>query len=191
MIYLRYAICAVLVIALDLLSRCFFNWLVVLFCDEDGNLPRWCYYWQTFDNTCDEGMNCARAEILAGVGGVWKDFDPYPPTKFARYMNRVQWLNRNCCYGFEYFVFGIPWVKADWTVTTFVNTPERTKFVAWSKQGHFNLYYHGKFGMYKLGWKAWNLNDMQGGFTDSNGMGGKGRIPIVVSANPFKTKQAA
>jgi len=167
------------------------GWILAAFCDEDGNLIYGRKLWQTFDASCDEGRNCRQRELAAGLGGdTWTAFNAFPLTAWEDYKNRALWLFRNSCYGWSYYVFGIPWVKADWTIHTYEDTPERTFFFATSGYA-FNLYYHGRWGMYKLGWKAWNVHTVVAGiaiFTDNAGMGGLGRIPLVISANPFKRK---
>lgn len=67
-------------ISLTITASCilFFNWVVVLFADDEGNLPKYLRYFQTHDATIPKG-----------------------------YMAGVKWLNRNPSYGFDTFVFGI------------------------------------------------------------------------------------
>ena len=187
---LQYIVYGFLSIVIDLISRPLLNWIVVVFADKDGNLPKYLYYWQTFDATLYEGQYAAVREFESGnITGAWKDYDPYPVAAWGRYKNRAFWLFRNSCYGFSYYVFGCKWVKADWTITTYVDTPEKTLFIARSTSGHFNVYYHGRFGMLKIGWKAWNMHDpISKTFTKDNwGMGGM--IPITVSVS-FNAKSA-
>ena len=151
---LLYPFMALASLATTLISILFFNWWVVLFVDENGNLPRWLSYFQTFDATIPKG-----------------------------YLNGVKWLMRNPAYGFDYYVFGIPWNPSDWTIDRFEADENRVLFLATSKNGGFNFYYLGKYGMYKFGWKVWN--DFTG--TKLNSRFGDGsHIPICFSVNPFK-----
>jgi hypothetical protein len=60
-------------------------------------------------------------------------------------------------------------------------------FRAHTEGGAFNYYYHGRYGMYKFGWKAWNLFDQSRGIFAGT-WGPANRIPIVFSPNPFKQR---
>ena len=155
--FLLYPLWTAFSLAMTILAMLIFNWIVVLFVDPQGNLPKWCSYFQTFD-----------APIPSG------------------YWNGVMWLMRNPTYGFDYFAFGIPWVADEWVVRYFKTTADSQLFIATSSSGAFNFYYLGKLGMYKFGWKAWNCFDSNTGkFTGTFGDGS--HIPICISFNPFKS----
>ena len=187
MTYIKWIVFTVLSFLISLLSWVIINPILCLF-PKGNDLRFGKKYWQTFDNDLYFGQRAEEDEILTG-GDTWKSFTPFPKTAWQRYLNRLKWLTRNCCYGWSYYAFGIKWVKADWTITPFINTPEKTLFIAKSSTGHFNIYYHGKFGMCKIGWKAWNVFDsLKVEFNNIDGMAGMGRIPHVFSVNPFKTK---
>ena len=143
------------------------NWLVVLFADEAGNLPRWCRWFQTFDDTLDAGVR----DGLFDYG--------------SRYLNRVAWLLRNPAYGFDYYLLGLRWNLRQWQVIRYESTPKRDLFIA--AGNGFNVYYQGPLGTYKLGWKAWNHFDPASGQL-SRSWGDNRRIPICFSCNPFRRK---
>jgi hypothetical protein len=98
-----------------------------LFVQSDGNLPRYLYWFQTFDNTFTSGP--------VSVG--------WTPS----YWSSVLWLWRNPAYGFDMFLLGCPFQASDWTVVH--DTPNL--FFAYSKWGAFS--YRGAW--FKWGWKAW------------------------------------
>jgi len=151
---LLYPFMAIGSLATTLISILFFNWWVVLFADANGNLPNCLSYFQTFDAPIPKG-----------------------------YLNGVKWLMRNPAYGFDYYVFGLRWNPSDWTIERFEADENRVLFLATNKNGGFNFYYLGKYGMYKFGWKVWN--DFTG--TKLNSRFGDGsHIPICFSVNPFK-----
>lgn len=111
---------------------CFFtNWFVLLFCDEEGELPRIFRMWQTWDDSCNP-----RFHVLEEVPSFLKyDYDKhyreYRSTnkelkalgrdrcyarvidpdftlkeRIQRYCCRLLWLTRNCSYGFSFFLLG-------------------------------------------------------------------------------------
>ncbi|PRC92685.1 DUF7338 family protein [Solimicrobium silvestre] len=157
MIFL-YPFLACFSLLITIFSMLVLNWIVVLFVDAKGNLPPWLSYFQTFDAPLPTG-----------------------------YLTGVMWLMRNPTYGFDYFVFGIPWDPDEWTVQLFRTNATRDFFIATSKNGGFNFYYLGTLGMYKFGWKAWNCFDSATGkFSGTFGDGS--HVPICITFNPFKTK---
>lgn len=186
MIYLRYVLCSFVTVVITALSKVCFNWVVAAFADEGGNLPRYLSWFQTFDATLDEGMYSRRRELKEGTNDDWADFDPYPVDSFGRYMNRAKWLQRNTGYGFDYYLLGMPFVPAEWTVRRFEDTAVRTLFIATGPG--FNLYYYGRFGMVKFGWKAWNYYDPRTGMWKTSSWGPEWRAPIAFSITPFKRK---
>lgn len=186
--YLKWFLYAFTSLLIDCVSRPFLNWIVVLFSDSKGNLPGFLKYWQTFDNDLYAGQHEREKEILTGEGETWRWFVPLTDLWFYRYWNRAFWLLRNSCYGFSYYLFGVDWHKETWRVVKYDDTSERTFFFAVSGDA-FNLYYHGPLGMYKIGWKAWNMFDTVTNTFTRDAWGDGGKIPHVVSANPFKRKQ--
>lgn len=183
---IAYPFAAALSFVIDLACKFFLNWIVAAFADGSGNLPQALKWFQTFDATLDEGMNARRNELAAGIGGdTWAAFDPWPVTWFQRYKNRAFWLFRNSAYGFDYYLLGVPWNPDEWRVVKFVNTESLVLFIAMGRG--FNIYAHGRYGMCKIGWKAWNLYQQDTGrFSASWGDGGK--IPLTFSLSPFKRR---
>lgn len=106
------------------------NWIVVLFADEDGELKGLWQLWQTWDDSVDN-----KYFVLNQIPKIFRyDFDKYNkeykggedkygrrryyvknlkplPLKdrIKRYFCRVGWLNRNCGYGFAFYLLGT-WV---------------------------------------------------------------------------------
>lgn len=133
--------------------------VIALFCDKDGNLPRFLKYFQTFDDTLN----------ALGDG----------------YVNHVKWLVRNPAYGFDKYVFGLKWDVSEWVIHRCEITPERDLFFATGRG--FNFYYQGRLGTYKLGWKAWgNYSRFDMRWLDVPWSGDY--LPICFSANPFRQK---
>lgn len=106
------------------------NPIVVLFADEEGNLPGFLHLWQTWDDSCDTSLM-----VLENMPKIFQ-YDFYskyeehkrlmpeynriqyyntlkPGATFStweriqRYFCRVGWLTRNCAYGFAFYWFGI------------------------------------------------------------------------------------
>ena len=107
------------------------NPIVLLFCDEDGELHGFLHYFQTWDDSCNP--RCAVMEMAPKI--ISYDWDkhyeeykaqtpklaPYNKTRWVakcinsdftlgerikRYLCRVYWLTRNCSYGFAFYFFG-------------------------------------------------------------------------------------
>ncbi|RRW94284.1 DUF7338 family protein [Pandoraea apista] len=150
----------------------FVNWWAVLLADEDGNLPRWLSWFQTFDASIDAG---------------WKDgYFPYEwgASPSWRYVARVRWLLRNPGYGIDYSLFGLTFDPACWRVLVNI---ERYDLVLFFSIGNgWNLYYEGRFGQAKLGWKAWNY--WQGNAWRDMPWGPAWRVPVCATYNPFKRR---
>ncbi len=168
----RYPLFALASLLATLIAVFFVNWWAPLFADDQGNLPPWLKWFQTFDASLDAG---------------WQDgyLDPsWGETPFKRYLARVYWLYRNPAQGFDYWPFGLPFDTTQWRVIRYIDTPEQVLFVAIGNG--FNIYYHGRFGMAKLGWKAWNY--WQGRDWRNTPWGPQWRVPLCCSINPFKRR---
>ena len=106
------------------------NPIVVLFCDENGELPSFLKYWQTWDDSCDSQyfMSDVCPKFLdygydKHYVHVYRHMDDWTnrkrhysikkfgtsftfKEKLQRYICRVWWLTRNCGYGFAFYLFG-------------------------------------------------------------------------------------
>jgi hypothetical protein len=100
------------------------NWAVVLFADEQGELPGLLRLWQTWDDTLDNETDIGRMPKWLQYD--WKEhyiqgqvmergqtryteelIKPFTwREKLKRYCCRCHWLYRNNAYGFAYYVFG-------------------------------------------------------------------------------------
>ena len=141
-------------------------WWLPIFAKKDGNLPKYLYWFQTFDATLDAG---------------WKDgyiAENWGSSKIKRFVARVYWLYRNPCYGFDYFLFGKEFDITKIVYIDFVNSDEKTVFIC-EGTDYFNIFYENSWITLKLGWKAYNnFNDETKTF--SYGSWGR-RIPLCCS----------
>jgi hypothetical protein len=133
--FLLYPIMSVAGISITILAW-IINPILVLLVDDNGNLPRYLSYFQTFDAPIPKG-----------------------------YREGLAWLNRNPSYGFDMFVFGIPWHPEDWAIRKYTVTPEYELFFATNKYGAFSFKYHhvARNFYLKLGWKVFNYIDPSDG----------------------------
>ena len=107
------------------------NPIVALFADDDGELPKWLKYWQTWDNSvfCKESVEHAPKFLQydwARHYREYKDTDSYLQSvnrerwycvcvdhnfttweRIQRYCCGVLWLTRNCSYGFAFYLLGL------------------------------------------------------------------------------------
>ena len=103
------------------------NPLVVLFANEEGELPKVFKLWQTWDDTVDNKgfIDNSFPRIFwydwskhykQYTGKIYGNRTRYyqelieplsMAEKIKRYFCRVGWLTRNCGYGFAYYLFGI------------------------------------------------------------------------------------
>ncbi|KHM51611.1 hypothetical protein SAMN02745671_01684 [Anaerovibrio lipolyticus DSM 3074] len=119
MIWFLYAPVAVLTYILCLIT----NPLVILFCDENGELHGFLHLWQTWDDSCDslffmrevcpsfldydydKHYEC-REQQIEGNRTRLVSISKGVPFSFVgriqRYFCRLWWLTRNCGYGFAY-----------------------------------------------------------------------------------------
>lgn len=184
---LLYPFAALASLAIDIACRFFLNWIVVLFADKDGNLPRCLYWFQTFDATLYQGQISRERDVYNGSpSDTWRQFIAYPLTAWQRYLNRALWLFRNSAYGFDYYLFGIDFKPENWRCVKYEKGPDRD--IEIHIGDGFNIKYRGKWGSYKLGWKASNVYDRASNSYPRK-WGDAGRIPLTISVNPFKRKK--
>lgn len=69
------------------------------FVQENGYLPRWLWWFQTPDNTCDG--DAGHLERWPRSGGIWT------------YLRRLAWFLRNVAYGFGIDVLGVEVLPTD------------------------------------------------------------------------------
>lgn len=152
------------------------NPIVLLFCDEDGELPSFLHLWQTWDNSCNPSD-------IKHIAPSWLQYDwdahyrEYRDTtqylrsvnrdrwytdcidddwtiweRIQRYLCRCIWLTRNNSYGFGFYLLGH-------TAAPFFDIIEDTPDVQHVRERH------GDGWMYKttaeifsvLGWRVrWN-----------------------------------
>jgi hypothetical protein len=138
------------------------------------HLPRWLSWFDTFDASTDAGWSDG---YFAAAGTYTK---ASPPSFWLRKWYQVRWLYRNTAYAFAYWPLGIAMQPAAWRVVVY--TP--TLFIAVSTAGYWNIAYGGRWGSYKLGWKAWNY--WRAGTWSTVPWGPAWRTQIVCSINPFQ-----
>lgn len=128
------------------------NPIVVLFADKDGYLPRWLYYFQTFDMRLPDN-----------------------------YWDAVKWLYRNPAYGFDLFLFGIKFNHPDWVIVVdddkkFFAYDKNTGAFSFKHEGG------GLIPAIKLGWKVFWMRDpaKRGELIDGYALGdeGTGKMPL-------------
>ena len=157
------------------------NAVVVLFCDDDGELPWPLHLWQTWDNSCNPSdilkiypdwllydwkshyIECeGTTTYLKSVNRIrWYTRcinDKWTvKERIQRYILRVLWLTRNCAYGWGFYVFGI-----DTMPPFLVDTSEHTSMVlaedgeAWRYTNTAPLFTIGKYTVLwniLIGWK--------------------------------------
>uniref|UniRef100_UPI0025EAAF3C DUF7338 family protein n=1 Tax=uncultured Ralstonia sp. TaxID=114715 RepID=UPI0025EAAF3C len=105
-------------------------------------------------------------------------------TRWRRFLARAWWLYRNPAYGWDYWPLGVSFDPSAWRVLRYIDTDTLTLFVAIGNG--FNLYYRGRFGMLKLGWKAWNCWD--GSNWKAEPFGPSWRLPLAFTVSPFKRR---
>ncbi|MEX3556196.1 MAG: hypothetical protein VB131_06320 [Burkholderia gladioli] len=119
--------------------------LLALTADATGNLPKWLYWFQTFDNTLDAGW-----KVQGNYGSY--HVDGAVPAGVTLWWYRTRWLWRNPAYGWDYWPLGVAIDVSKWTVR--VNTV--TWWIATGPHGQFCVRYLATKGVgLKLGWKAW------------------------------------
>ena len=107
------------------------NPIVLLFCDEDGELPSFLHLWQTWDNSCNPSdiKDIAPGWLQYDWDRHYREFidtDEYLKSvnrsrwytvctdyhftfteKIKRYICRCIWLTRNNAYGFCFYLLGL------------------------------------------------------------------------------------
>lgn len=107
------------------------NPIVLLFCDEDGELPSFLHYWQTWDNSCNPSdiKHIAPEWLQYDWDRHYREYldtDSYLRTvnrerwycvcvdyhftfieRIKRYICRCIWLTRNNAYGFCFYLLGL------------------------------------------------------------------------------------
>lgn len=157
---------------------------------HEQKLPDWLTWVETFDASLDTGW----------ISGYFVPRDTYAPDNMPSFWRRKyyqwRWLNRNSGYGFSYYLLGIEMKKDTWTILKYVRAPESNGkgyqlFIAYSSEGFWNVNLQGKYGTYKLGWKAWNYWDWEkmNWYTNNKPWGPLWRTSVVCSINPFKRSE--
>jgi hypothetical protein len=106
------------------------NPIVLLFCNEAGELPRLLKYWQTWDDSCNPSdiKNFVPKFLLFDWDKHYEEYRSTTPElellgrdrcycrvingdfttkeRIQRYFCRLLWLTRNCAYGWAFYVFG-------------------------------------------------------------------------------------
>ena len=101
------------------------------------------------------------------------------------YWLAVCWLYRNPCYQLD-MLLGAPLTPAEWTIRKWVNTPTLLIFIATGPA--FNIYIESRYGMAKLGWKAWNFFDQSAGTLTNVPLNWPHRAPLCFLLTPFKRR---
>lgn len=156
-------------------------------------LPQWLKWIDTFDAHLDTGLQMGLYAKLPWVAA-------------SPYLRRVFWLYRNSCYGFDYWVLGVPFVPSEWEVVQYINEDDdyvyflavcvpyaMTRPVTGLDAAlPYNIYAKDSFGLSKKGWKAWNMLDrakLAAGDDhpwQEQPWGPEWRIPFTRSYNLFK-----
>lgn len=168
--YARFAIADI--VFSQLIARFLLNWWAPLFCDEQGWLPNWLIWLQTFDNSLDEGWQGGTYNIAV------------PTNRWQRHWARVKWLWRNSAYGFSYWPMGKEFKPEEWNI---VQWDQHIRYLK-GPDKQFSYFYQGKWGQLKLGWKAWNYWDENTNNWRTSPWGPEWRVPIVFGYTPFKRK---
>lgn len=147
--------------------------IVVLFCNKDGWLPKWLWWFQTPDNSMDGDSGWKYEHWM------WRYRLPY---WLCRYVGRVGWCWRNPCYGFAINVLGAKAAgKFNWYGNRNIRdtAPAIDGWLFVTSGIYWNLYViaplFGRTLRLYIGWKLRN---------------GEGRSPyqMVCYFNPFKSR---
>lgn len=145
------------------------NWAVVLFADEQGELPGLLRLWQTWDDTLDNKQDIARMPTFLQYD--WDKHylqftvDEHGQTRYMeklvksftmrdklkRYLCRCHWLYRNCGYGFAFYWFGVD-VKPPVRATIYPDWYYLSTDNAWAYKSHEKAFCGLRWKIY-VGWK--------------------------------------
>lgn len=149
------------------------------FTTKDGNLPRWCYYFQTHDAPLSEGWEGGYYS-LKKEDGSWK----LGSEKAAQWLVKMQWLIRNPAYGFAHHLFGyhkseiktlVLKESKNWRFIVVENNRSNSWLkLGFSFKGQF-VYTKTKYVRVYLGWKISRTQDPDG------------KVMIVTHINPLRT----
>lgn len=142
--YMRYGILALVNLVFTAFAMVV-SPLMSLFANDNGYLPNCLIWFQTQDNSLDEGWR-----------GTYFGSPVTPaPTGFRLWWYRTKWLWRNPAYGFCYYPLGIDIHPQDWIIDTYNidSSGNRTLLKAHTADGHF-CYTNNKG--WKIGWKIWS-----------------------------------
>lgn len=172
LLLIKYILLAIIQFGIDILSIPLAPF-VALFCDSNGNLPKWLSLFQTYDNTCD------------GDDGYKQEhrFFPANANGFQRWANRTGWLWRNPAYGFD-MLLGADCQVGDILVITGDRATSDAPFhegsCVWKlirneKIIAFQYYAVKDFTTTKClrvnaGWKLWNAEELTEMTTDKLGI---------------------
>jgi hypothetical protein len=146
MIYLRWVILAVIMLAFTLMAMLLAP-VLPAFASADGWLPRWLWWFQTPDNTLDGDGGWVHEHLQ------WRYKLPEPP---RTYVGRAGWLLRNPAYGFGEMLS----IPRGSIVTLSGQKPvsgEREPY-GWfflRTTTGWQLYRTWPWGRVNLGWKLW------------------------------------
>ena len=101
------------------------------------------------------------------------------------YWPAVCWLYRNPCYQLD-MILGVPLNPTDWTIRRWIYTPTLLVFIATGPA--FNIYIESRYGMVKIGWKAWNFFNQSTGALSNVPLNWPHRAPLCFSLTPFKRR---
>ena len=151
-------------LSLVFMALCYItNPIVVLFCNDDGELPAVLKYWQTWDNSCNPSdiVDILPEWLKYDWERHYEEYKGTTPYLFSvnrerwftrcidnnftvaelikRYIGRVWWLTRNCSYGFCFYTLGL-----NVSTTLEIKESANTKFIR-------EVYGQGLYGafMYK------------------------------------------
>lgn len=144
MLYIRYAILTIVNLVFTAFAISLTP-LVVLFANEQGYLPNWLVWFQTQDNSLDEGWR----------GTYFGNPVSPAPKGFELWKYRIRWLWRNPAYGFCYWPLGIQMKFEDWIIDDYKEDTSGSRILlkAHTITGKHFAYTTNKGDKY--GWKIW------------------------------------
>ena len=150
------------------------NWIVVLFADENGELPGFLRLWQTWDDSIDS-EDCVvyyvpkriKYDFYKHYRVEYETMQIYNRTRkrsinicpltmkerVKRYCCRVFWLYRNCAYGFAFYWFGC--TVSDKDIQIIKDEYRDGGYVRLYKAGKYWKYYNSSRIFGKWYWKIY------------------------------------